>query len=224
MTHSLDDRGLRAPYIRHLIREHFPPNREAKILDLGCGSGTLLHFLLQAGYRELSGVDVSSDQVAAARELSIEGVREGDIGEILYRIDNESLDVVVTFDVIEHMTKPELLEFADEVYRILRKAGRWIIHAPNAASPFGSRVRYADWTHEQAFTKESLEQLLKAVGFEEVHCYEDHPIVHGMKSAIRWLIWKVVRGVLRVYWMAETGDIGQDCIFSQNLLAVATKK
>ncbi|MCX5720885.1 MAG: class I SAM-dependent methyltransferase [Nitrospirae bacterium] len=219
-----DDRECRAPYLRHLIRKHVPPCREVKILDLGCGSGTLIYFLREAGYHCVSGVDCSPEQVAAARDLGIEGIREADLGEVLRTLDGEAVDVVIAFDVIEHMTKPELLAFADEVYRVLRTGGRWILHAPNAEALFGSRVRYADWTHEQAFTKESLEQLLRTVGFKEIHCYEDEPVIHGFKSFIRWLTWKAVRSVLRVCWLAETGGTGRDGIFSQNLLAVAGKE
>jgi 2-polyprenyl-3-methyl-5-hydroxy-6-metoxy-1,4-benzoquinol methylase len=221
---SIDDRAARAPYLRRLIARHFPPDREAQILDLGCGGGTLIYFLREAGYRQALGVDASPEQVAAARALNIPGIRQGELIETLRAAGDDSLDVVVAFDLIEHLTKPELLALADEVHRALKPQGRWIIHAPNAESPFGARVRYSDWTHEQAFTKESLGQLLRAVGFARVQCYEDQPTVHGVKSALRWLVWKAARGLLRLYWAAETGSAGRDCLFSQNLLAVGIKE
>ena len=47
--------------------------------------------------------------------------------------------------------------------------------------------------------------------------------MHGAKSALRWLLWKGFRGVLRLYIAAETGDASNARIFSQNLLAVAIK-
>ena len=43
-----------------------PEDKSSKILDLGCGSGYLLDLLLKSGYRNTSGVDISSDQVAFA--------------------------------------------------------------------------------------------------------------------------------------------------------------
>jgi cyclopropane fatty-acyl-phospholipid synthase-like methyltransferase len=207
-----------------LIAKHLPSNRATKVLDLGCGSGTLLHFLREAGYKHVIGVDLSAEQVACALALNIEGVRQGDLFDELSVTGDETWDVVATLDVIEHMTKSELLKFAGEVYRVLKPRGRWLIHVPNAEALFGSRIRYADWTHEQAFTKESIEQMARVVGFNVVQCYEDQPIVHGLKSALRWLLWKMARGVLRLYWVAETGALGQDCLFSQNLLAVARKR
>lgn len=106
---------------------------------------------------------------------------------------------------------------------MLRPGGRWIIHVPNGESPFFGSIRYGDLTHELAFTRTSLAQLLLASGFAEVRCFEDQPVVHGAKSALRWLLWRGFRGVLRLYIAAETGDARGGHIFSQNLLAVARK-
>ena len=213
----------RAPSLRRLVREHFPADRHAAVLDLGCGHGALLHFAREAGYTNLRGVDGSPQQVAAARRLGIEGVAEGDLRDTLAALADASLDVVVAFDVIEHFTRDELLPFVDQVHRVLKPGGRWIIHVPNGESPFGSRMRYWDLTHELAFTRTSLGQLLLSSGFADVRCFEDAPVVHGAKSALRWLLWKGFRGVLRLYIAAETGDAGGAHIFSQNLLAVAVK-
>lgn len=213
----------RAAYLEKLIREHFPPDKNAAVLDLGSGHGALIYFARRYGYLNISGIDRSPQQVAEANRLGIEGVREGDLMEALKGLPEASQDVVIAFDVIEHFTKGELLPFMDEVYRVLRKGGRWLIHTPNGESPFASHIRYGDFTHEQCFTRESMTQLLKSSGFSEVVCLEDAPIPHGLKSAVRWLVWKMIRGMLRLYLAAETGAAKRDCIFTQNFLTVAFK-
>ena len=213
----------RAPTLRALIREHFPADRDAAVLDLGCGHGALLHFAREAGYRRLRGIDVSPQQVAVAHRLGIDGVEEGDLLAALAGLPDASQDVAVAFDVIEHFTKDELVGFVDAVGRVLKPGGRWIIHVPNAESPFGVAVRYGDMTHEQAFTRTSLEQLLRASGFSEVRCFESGPIAHGIKSAIRVGLWKLIRLALRIWVAAETGDAGRRSLFTRNLLAVARK-
>jgi 2-polyprenyl-3-methyl-5-hydroxy-6-metoxy-1,4-benzoquinol methylase len=219
----LEERKQRAPHLRRFIRLHIPADRNTSVLDLGCGSGTLLHFLKEAGYSRVVGVDGSPEQIVQARDCGINEAQHGDVFGFVESARSESYDVVITFDVIEHLTKPELFILADGVYRILSPGGRWIIHVPNAEGIFGSRVRYADLTHEQAFTRESVEQLIRAVGFRFVECFEDEPVIHGMASMIRWLIWKGARALIRIYLMAETGDRGRDAVFSQNLLACAQK-
>lgn len=220
---SVNEFAPRASYLTKLLRDHFPTNRNAAILDLGCGHGALCYFAHLAGYLNVVGIDRSPAQVAAAQRLSIGGVKKGDLLETVRLLPNHSQDVVVAFDVIEHFTKEELIACVDHIYRVLRPGGKWIIHTPNGESPFAGRVRYGDFTHELAFTQVSLTQLLLASGFAHVSCYEDIPIPHGVKSAFRWLLWKAIRGGLRLYLAAETGASGIGGIFSQNFLAVAIK-
>ena len=125
--------------------------------------------------------------------------------------------------MIEHFTKSELLPFVDEVFRVLKKGGIWIIHTPNAESPFGGRMFFWDFTHEMAFTRTSISQLLKSSGFTGVTCCEDTPVPHGLKSSTRYFLWKCIHGFLRFYMAIETGSGEKECIFTQNFLTVAVK-
>lgn len=220
---SIDSLAPRAPYLQRLIHRHFPTDRRAAILDLGCGYGAIMYFARQAGYANMRGVDGSTEQVAAAKRLGIQGVEEGDLLQALAGMEDASQDCIVAFDVIEHFTRDELIGLVDEVRRVLKPGGRWIIHAPNGESPFGGRMRFWDLTHELAFTRTSIAQLLYSSGFPDVQCYEDEPVPHGLKSGVRWVLWKLIRGGLRAYLAIETGDTGRDAIFSQNFLTVAVK-
>ena len=220
---SIENLAPRSSYLDRLIRLHFPQDRSAAIVEVGCGHGALIYFARQLGYRNVTGFDRSPEQVAAARRLDIDGVREGDLFSALRAQANESVDVVVAFDVIEHLTKDELMEFTSESHRVLRCGGRCIVHTPNGGSPFFGIIRYGDLTHEQAFTRETISQLFLVYGFSSIKCYEDTPIPRRLRSAARWLVWKCIRGALRLYLAAETGAGGKDHIFTQNLLAVAIK-
>ena len=220
---TLADLAPRAPMFRKLVRQYFPADKDAVVLDVGCGHGAMIHIARQLGYRNLCGIDCSPEQVEAARQLGIEGVEEGDLNQTLKDRADKSLDVVVAFDVLDHFTRDELLPFVDEVKRVLKPGGRLIIHAPNGESLFCGRIRYGDLTHELAFTRTSLNQLLLSSGFTSVHCFEDTPVVHGAKSAVRWIFWKIFRSMLRLYIAVETGDASGSHIFSQNMFAVAIK-
>jgi 2-polyprenyl-3-methyl-5-hydroxy-6-metoxy-1,4-benzoquinol methylase len=220
---SVSDFASRAPTMLHVIGAFFPKDKAAVILDLGCGHGTLLHFVHKSGYRNAKGIDASSQQVALAADLGIQNVEAGDLLVALESVAADSVDVVVAFDVIEHFTKDELIDFVDAVRRVLRPGGRWIIHAPNGASPFVGAVRYGDLTHEQAFTSQSLQQLFVASGFSASHFSECGPRVHGLKSLIRVALWKFVRIVFILMQAAETGELSRKVILTRNLYAVAYK-
>lgn len=210
----------RAPYLRKLIRDHFPEDKNARIVELGSGHGALLYFAREAGYRNIVGIDRSPEQVAAAARLGI-SVEHGDLMAYLRDLPNVSVEVVVAFDVIEHLTKTEVMAFTEEVARVLGRRGRFIVHTCNGDSPFAGAIFFGDLTHETCFSRESITQLMKSSGFASVGCFEDAPIAHGVKSATRWLIWKAIRGALRLWTAAETGRT--DGIFTRNFLAVAIK-
>lgn len=220
---TLDGLKQRAPYINKFIYDHFPADKKASIIDLGCGHGAVVHFAYQNGYKNIRGIDYSVEQVAEAKRLGIEGVEQGDLMETLQSLPDGSQDVVIAFDVVEHFTKDEMIPFVDEVFRVLRKEGKWLIHCPNGESPFGSKILFGDFTHELAFTRTSIAQLLLASGFAHISSYEDKPVVHGLKSIIRRCFWEIFRLFLRLYLAAETGAGEKECIFSQNFLTVAVK-
>ena len=211
------------PYLRRLIRKFLPQDRNIRILELGCGYGALLYWLTQAGYRCLEGIDRSPEQVEGAHQLGLDFVRQDDLMAHLAKRASASCDVVIAFDVLEHFAKEEALLFSDRVFRALAPGGIFIIHLPNGEGIFSGAVVYGDFTHEVTLTRKSLGQMLRCSGFSQVNTYEDTPVVHGMVSAGRYLMWKAFRTLLRVGYAAETGDIDPGLILTRNLLAVARK-
>jgi hypothetical protein len=107
--------------------------------------------------------------------------------------------------LIEHLGKHEVLVFLQHVRDSLRSGGQVILQTPNAVSPFGCGHRYHDFTHEIAFDSSSLAQVLRLSGFQDIQFQETGPTVHGLKSAVRWVIWRCIRGLLQVWNLAETG-------------------
>lgn len=223
LPRSLADFKSRAPTMRHIIKRFFPKDKSASILDLGCGHGTLLYFAQRSGYLNIVGVDISNQQVALANHIGISGVFQGDLVETLKATPSNSLDTVIAFDVIEHFNKCELLTLVDAVYAALRPGGTWVIHAPNANSPFVGTVRYGDFTHEQAFTPNSISQLLKASGFRKVTNCECSPNIHGIFSLIRYFLWKFFRAFLVVFDASEAGWHRGKGVWTRNFYSVAVK-
>ena len=129
--------------------------------------------------------------------------------------------MVLLIDVIEHLTRQELFDTLEEVYRILKPGGRCIAHVPNAEGLYGMRIRYGDLTHESAFTPKSAQQLFTTLGFRSVECFEDKPVMHNLKSLVRRIIWDVFTIIPRLLLTAETGET--KFVLSQNMLMVAVK-
>jgi len=126
---------LRKPYLTKMIQAHFPTDRNAPILDLGCGHGALIYYARQQGYNNITGVDHSPEQVAEAKRLGIRWVEQADLMDKLKSLSNATQDLIITFDVIEHFNKEELLEFIDNVYRVLKSGGGGLYTAPTENHP-----------------------------------------------------------------------------------------
>jgi len=218
---ALSDNSRR-PFYDRLVKAYLPEDKSAAVLELACGDGGLLRCLAAHGYGDALGVDLSPEQVARAHAAGTLRVEQSDVFDSLERLPESSKDGVVAIDLLEHLDKEEAMKLLDEVYRVLRPGGRFLMHTVNAESPFFGRVRYGDFTHRNAFTKLSIEQVCLAAQFARTECHEDPPAVHGLKSAVRWGLWQAVRTVLRTALVAETGSL-QDPILSQNLFAVAFK-
>ena len=55
----------------HYFRNWLPNASEARIVDLACGGGKLLHFFMERDYRNVQGVDLSPEQAALARQAGV---------------------------------------------------------------------------------------------------------------------------------------------------------
>ncbi len=197
-----------------------PADRGAVILDLACGPGNVLHLLKEGGYRNVTGVDRSQEQVDLARQFGFE-VHCADVLEFLAGRRSDT-DSIMAFDILEHLTKDEMFAFLDGCATALKPGGTLIIQTPNAESPWGLSIRYGDITHEQVFAPASLRHVLKVAGFGAFEARECGPIVHGAKSFSRWVLWWGIRAGLALWNLAETGTRGSG-IYTRVFLAKAAK-
>ncbi|MHB8846669.1 MAG: class I SAM-dependent methyltransferase, partial [Nitrospirota bacterium] len=82
------------------------PERTARTLEVGCGSGNTLAWLRQVRTIEwLGGVEVSSEAAESARR-NINQVWQGNIEILDLPIEAASLDLVLCLDVLEHLVDP----------------------------------------------------------------------------------------------------------------------
>jgi 2-polyprenyl-3-methyl-5-hydroxy-6-metoxy-1,4-benzoquinol methylase len=199
---------------RRDIRPRLPSRSAGPVMDIGCGSGHLVRCLLDDGY-DATGIDISPEQVALAHENGIWQVVHGDYLGLL-RDRPGQLGAVTAIDVLEHLTKHEVLSTFEAAAAALRPGGSFIARVPNAVSPFGGHIRYGDFTHETWFTALSVRQIAAAAGFGPVQVIDCPPPVHGIASAVRATAWKPVSGLFKLALAAETGAI-RGHIVTQNL-------
>lgn len=205
---------------RRDIRPALPTPHDGPLLDIGCGQGELVRLLLKEGY-EAVGVDVSPEQVALAHQAGLDQILRGDYRDFLAARRGQLAAVTAT-DLLEHLTKTEVIQTFDAVVAALRPGGVFIARVPNAVSPFGGHFRHGDFTHESWFTSRSVRQLAKAAGFRSIAVKSCPPPVHGPVSAVRAVLWALISVVLQIALAIETGML-HGHVVTQNLVFIARK-
>lgn len=197
-----------------------PEDRSVRIIELGCGCGGFVWWLQRLGYQNVKGVDISAEQVELSKRLGIDNIVESDIKDFFLK-NREKFDLIFMKDILEHFSKDETIDILKAVFGALDTNGLVLIQTSNAASPFSGRIRYGDFTHEISFTDTSLAQVLRVAGFEKIKCYPIRPVSHGLVSSIRFLLWKIIEGLLRFCLLVETGSCKG--IMTQGLLCSAKR-
>jgi 2-polyprenyl-3-methyl-5-hydroxy-6-metoxy-1,4-benzoquinol methylase len=210
-THALP------PIFASQIRPHLPPPGSS-VLDLGCGQGALVRLLNDHGF-VARGIDASSEQVALAQRIAPGAVEEADLFDFLTE-DHPRFDAILAIDLLEHLTRSEVLRVLSWVGTALRTGGVFIARMPNAASPLGALYQFGDLTHETALSPRSFRQACAAAGLSDVACFPCKPGLHGLKSVSRMFVLRVGHGMLKLACAAETGTV-RGHIVTANFVGVA---
>jgi 2-polyprenyl-3-methyl-5-hydroxy-6-metoxy-1,4-benzoquinol methylase len=203
------------------FRGWLPASKDATIVDLACGGGKLLYFFKERGFRVISGVDISPDQVKLARQVIPEVVEANALDFLAAH--PHAFDLITGLDIIEHFQKEEVLRFLDLCHAALRPGGRLILQTPNAESLWGCMYRYGDFTHEIAFNPNLLLNLLALCNFRDLEIRETGPIPwgHSLASTMRYVVWQGFRAFLHLWNLAE-GHTGSG-VFTRVFLSTGVK-
>lgn len=212
------DTALESAWCQRYVHPFMPADRQSNVIDIGCGQGAAVRSLADIGYVNASGIDRSPEQVELARAAGTVNVHHGDFRHFIGR-QTGSLDGVLALDLLEHLTKDEVLETFDAVRAALRPGGVFVARVPNAASPFGGRIRYGDFTHESSFTARSLRQLCLVTDLGLPQVYDSAPISGDVRGLLRARAWPILAAAMRVALAIESGR-GGDNYVAQNIVMV----
>ncbi len=115
----------------------------ARVLEIGFGNGSFLGY---ARFKEwkVSGIEINEVLVTKAREAGYD-VFNNEL--TLKNFEVNTFDLVIAFDVLEHIPQDKLREFILDVKAILKPDCCFLARFPNGDSPFGLRYQNGDVTH-----------------------------------------------------------------------------
>ncbi|HEY0777189.1 MAG TPA: class I SAM-dependent methyltransferase [Gemmatirosa sp.] len=134
--------------------------------------GTWLHARLASVAREIVGVDMAGDDLAALRDHPEYGTLIEANAEELEQLGLEPFDVIVAGELVEHLDNPG--RFLDSARSVLAPGGKLIVTVPNAYCvrrllriPFGVEKVHPD--HVAYYSQATLRELLRRHGYELVY-------------------------------------------------------
>lgn len=167
------------------IVESFAPYRLTnRLLDIGCGAGSLLMAARNAGW-EAEGVEVSHPTVEHLRNNGLK-VFSGDLKKAAF--PTAHFDVVTAAELIEHVSDPSSL--VAEIARILRPGGIFWATSPHSKGA-SARVLKLKWStvappeHLHLFSTGGLRKLLMSHGFRKVKVRTEGLSISELLGVIR---------------------------------------
>lgn len=152
------------PFLKDII-----PGKQSRILDIGCGLGQDLKALMDNGYHNAWGVDVSDEAINHCQSQKLPVYKIESLDSLGRNNHLGKFDVVLMSHVLEHLSKNEVIPTLKLIReQVLNEYGILIIRVPNAQSNTGCYWAYEDFTHETLFTAGSIEFVLKASGFKNI--------------------------------------------------------
>jgi SAM-dependent methyltransferase len=155
----------RRTILRRLLKGRLRPN--ARLLDVGCGTGATMEFLTSFG--KPVGVDVAAPALVFCRKRGVGPLIRSDAHSLA--VATGSVDVVVALDLFEHLAQDE--EAVRECWRVCRAGGFLVFTVP--AYDFLWSEHDEALHHLRRYTIGEVRSKLAGAGFQNVHL--SHAIV-----------------------------------------------
>ncbi len=133
-------------------------NGARRILDVGCGTGTMLTYLARFG--DAQGVDIDPEAIEYCHARGLTKVSQS--GADTLPFDNDTFDLVTALDVIEHIDDD--LGAMRETRRVLRPGGRLLMTVPAYRFLWGRQDEIN--LHKRRYVAREVRNRLKSAGFD----------------------------------------------------------
>jgi 2-polyprenyl-3-methyl-5-hydroxy-6-metoxy-1,4-benzoquinol methylase len=193
-------------------------SNHCRALEIGFGNGAFLGF---AKSKRIDVVGIESNEllVQRARELGIAAYKS--ISELK---TEELFDVIVAFDVIEHIEQEVISSFLAQLGTHLKENGKLVARFPNGDSPFGRINQHGDATHLTTLGRHKFRRLATMAGFEVE--YLGNPAVAikgvGLRAGLRRAFRKALTHPIEVV-VSSLYFAGESVSLDPNYTAVLRK-
>jgi len=184
----------------NMLDKYLPANNgkeKRRILDVGCGTGTLLRYLSRYGCAQ--GVDVDEQAIEFCHKRGVHQVQKVDSFPLPF--EDDTFDLVTLLDVLEHIDDDE--GTLRELYRIVRPGGMLMLAVPAYRFLWGPQDEISN--HKRRYIAPEIGDLLRGTGFRIKRLSYFNTVLFPVIAAVR---------VLRPY-LPKTFQVESDCTITK---------
>ena len=147
-------------FYRRNYLKYVPSDKDAPILVVSCGPGYFVDMLVRHGYRNVVGIDSDAKKTAHGQRRQLDLRAERAFPFLAAR--KQAFQAIFCEQELNHLTKPEILEFLRLCRESLKPGGTLISHVLNGANPItGAEALAQNFDHYNTFTEYTLRQVLE---------------------------------------------------------------
>ncbi|WP_347454491.1 class I SAM-dependent methyltransferase [Acinetobacter thermotolerans] len=216
-----EDFGLLDEYMRYYYTSELKKvtcnigNKKIKVLEIGFGNGGFLTYAKEQNW-DICGLEINDQLIKNAKEKGFNVYNSIDF------FKKDEFDLIVAFDVLEHISSINIINFINTLKSRLKKDGYFLARFPNGDSPIGMRNQNGDITHVNAIGTEKIIQISRICNLKIYYLGGERQMLITKKLSETIVnILRAILGKLIGYCMKKIYRIS---FFSYSNLVVILKK
>lgn len=154
LNKKFSDLNTDLQFIYHLIKNKI---KDKSVLDYGCGSGYGTDFMAENTSKDVVGYDIDRDTIKYAKKFF---AKEKNIS-FTTKLPNKKFDIITSFQVVEHLTKKQLIEYFTYISQHLTPNGHFYLTTVNQNITSYNLKTPTFSFHEIEYNPDSLKKLIQ---------------------------------------------------------------
>ena len=186
MRYENFDMYQKSHYHRYKFAQNYIKNTDV-VGDFACGSGYGTMMLAEKA-KQVIGVDLNEDVVNYISDRYAKEKKVSFTANDLLNLEyDELLDVIVSFETVEHLTEENIVKLFSRYHKALKKGGRIIFSTPynqeesEAAIKMGFHLTFY-------IVEETVQRWMKNAGFEietmKYQNYQEHEVCDFLEKKV----------------------------------------
>ncbi len=167
-----------------------------KVLEVGFGNGSFLKYCTNQEW-DVTGCEINEHLVEMGKNEGYDVFHSDKMSSL----NDQSFDLIVAFDVLEHIPVDQALSFLSNLKRLLKNGGVLVARFPNGDSPFSLPFQNGDTTHVNYIGGVKAQYYIDRLNMHKEYIGPDLELLleHSVLGSIRRLVSLSLRLLIELF-------------------------